>query len=506
MPGTPRTPSSTPRLSDVARHVVFPPNVVTSGWPMVRAQCAEMGVKFDAWQDGVGTLALGKRKDGKYAATVGGVVLSIPRQVGKTFLVGMIVIAMCVLFPGYTVLWTAHRTRTATKTFQTLQGMVRKKKIWPHVEGVRTANGEQEIRFNNGSVIMFGAREQGFGRGFDEVDVEVFDEGQILTSKALEDMVPAANQSRHESGALLFFMGTPPRESDPGEEFAARRAKALSGKADNMVYVEFSGDSDADPNDRKQWAKANPSFPGRTPVESVERMREQLTDDAAFLKEGLGVWDSGVARGVIPAQSWADRRDPASLAVDGFSLGVEVGPDLSWASLSLAGRRTDDAWHIELVADQHTKGRGVAWLEPVLSELVSKNPEIRAVVADVGGPIKGLLEERQGRYWLKRADGSRGVEVTPLKVSELGAGCASLLSGVVVGDVFHIDQPQLTAAALAATKRDLGDTGMWVWSRRAATTDITPVQSCTYALIGAQMSRPKRPDAAREKRKVVVRS
>lgn len=506
MPGTPQTPGSTPLLSDVARHVVFPSDVVTSGWPMVRAQCAEMGVTFDAWQEGVGTLALGKRKDGKYAATVGGVVLSIPRQVGKTFLVGMIVIAMCVLFPGYTVLWTAHRTRTATKTFQTLQGMVRKKKIWPHVKSVRTANGEQEIRFTNGSVIMFGAREQGFGRGFDEVDVEVFDEGQILTSKALEDMVPAANQSRHESGALLFFMGTPPRESDPGEEFAARRAKALSGKSDNMVYVEFSAEADADPNDRKQWALANPSFPHRTPVESVERMREQLTDDAAFLKEGLGVWDSGVSLGVIPAQSWADREDSSSVAVDRFALGVEVGPDLGWASLSLAGLRADGSWHVEMVEDQHTKGRGVAWLAPVVGELVGKNPQIRALVADVGGPIKALLEERVGRFWLRGADGSRLVEVTPLKVPELGAGCAQLLNGVVVGDVFHIGQPQLTAAALAATKRDLGDTGMWVWSRRAATTDITPVQSCTYALIGAQMVKPKRPwrDGRSEQRRAVV--
>jgi hypothetical protein len=50
-----------------------------------------------------GRYCLGKRKDGKYAATVGGVVLSIPRQVGKTFLVGMVIITLCILFPGFTV-------------------------------------------------------------------------------------------------------------------------------------------------------------------------------------------------------------------------------------------------------------------------------------------------------------------------------------------------------------------------------------------------------------------
>ena len=487
MPAPPQTAPSTPRISEAARHVKFPKGIATTAWPRVVAQCRDMGVGFDPWQHGVGQIALGKRKDGKYAATVGGVVLSIPRQVGKTFLVGMIVIALCILSPGLTVLWTAHRTKTATKAFGSFQGMVRKKKIWPHVLTIRTANGEQEIRFRNGSVIMFGAREQGFGRGFDEVDVEVFDEAQILTEKALEDMVAATNQSRQESGALLFFLGTPPRPTDPGDEFTNRRAKALSGNAPNMVYVEFSADPDADLDDRDQWAMANPSFPHRTPVESMERMREQLTDDDSFRREALGIWDAEQAKGVIPAQSWADRMDPDSLPVDDFALGVEVGPDLSWASVALAGRRGDDSWHIELDSDQHTKGRGVSWLVPHVEGLVAANPQVRGVVVDVGGPIKALLEERRGRWFL----GS--VEVTPLKVSELGAGCASLLSGVVVGEVSHIGQPQLDQAALVATKRALGDSGMWVWSRRAATTDITPIQASTYALIGAQMTRPKRP-------------
>ena len=493
MPAPPQTKPSTPRLSEVARHVFYPSGIVTTAWPRVVAQCADMGVGFDSWQHGVGQLALGKRKDGKYAATVGGVVLSIPRQVGKTFLVGMIVIALCVLNPGMTVLWTAHRTKTATKAFGSFQGMVRRKKVWPHVAAIRTANGEQEIRFRNGSVIMFGAREQGFGRGFDEVDVEVFDEAQILTEKALEDMVAATNQSRQEAGALLFFIGTPPRPVDPGEEFTNRRTKALSGKSDDMVYVEFSADDAADLDDRGQWAKANPSFPDRTPIESMLRMRANLTDDDSFRREALGIWDAKGAVGVIPAPSWAAQHDAKSVPVDDFALGVEVGPDMAWASVALAGSRDDGGRHIELDDDQHTRGRGVAWLEPHLDALVSSNPQIRAVVADIAGPIKPLLVERSGRFWLRRPDGSRGVEITPLKVSELGVGCADLLSGIVVGDIWHIDQPQLNAAALSATKRALGDTGMWVWHRRGSDSDITPIQASTYALIGARMEKPKRP-------------
>jgi hypothetical protein len=185
--------------------------------------------------------------------------------------------------------------------------------------------------------------------------------------------------------------------------------------------------------------------------------------------------------------------DEHSIASGRFALGLEVGPDLSWASIAFAGQRLDDEWHIEVDDDQHTRGRGVAWLVPAVENIVAKNPDVRAVVADVVGPIKPLLTERNHRYFLKRDDGSLGIEITPMRVAELGAGCSLVLSGVVTGSLWHLGQPQLTAAALAAGKRPLGDSGMWVWSRKTAESDITPIQAGTYALIGSQMEKPRKP-------------
>ena len=81
---------STPRLSEVARHVIQPGGIVSTGWPAVRDTCANLGIGFDGWQDGVGRLVLAKRRDGMYAADT--VVMSIPRQVGKTFTVGSLLL------------------------------------------------------------------------------------------------------------------------------------------------------------------------------------------------------------------------------------------------------------------------------------------------------------------------------------------------------------------------------------------------------------------------------
>ena len=53
--------SSTPRLSEVAKELVIPTGIVTTGWPAVRETCAGFGVFFDGWQDGLGTVAFGKQ-------------------------------------------------------------------------------------------------------------------------------------------------------------------------------------------------------------------------------------------------------------------------------------------------------------------------------------------------------------------------------------------------------------------------------------------------------------
>lgn len=499
------TTASTPRLSEVARHLVIPPGIATSVYHRIKPRLAAMAVRYDPWQDGAATVALGCREDGKFAATVGGVVWSIPRQVGKTYTVGNLLIALAIELPGLRIVWTSHHGRTTTNTFRSMQGMVKRKQVRPFMPpggGVRTANGEQEIRFANGSIIMFGAREHGFGRGMDAVDILVFDEAQILDIKALEDMVPATNQARNPHGGLIFFIGTPPRPTDNGEAFASKRQRALSGDADGIFYVEMGADPDADIDDREQWAKANPSFPRRTPVESMLRMRENIPDDDSWKREALGIWNPVAGRGVIPGPSWQDREDEKSAATESLSLGVEVGPDLAWASVALAGQRADGEWHFELDEDQHTRGRGTAWLVPHLQYLTVNNPKIRSVVVDVAGPVAALLEQRSGRWYFKGTQ----LEATPVKVAELGAGCSAVLDGIVTGWLHHIGQPQFTAAALAAGKRALGDTGMWVWSRKAAESDITPIQAATLALIGAraQIQNVRKPTRTGRGRRVVT--
>lgn len=436
---------------------------MTTGWPPVEAKCAEFGDTFDEWQRSAGRVILGKRADGIYAATIGGITLSIPRQVAKTFLVGRIVFALCVLFPGMKVLWTAHRTRTATNTFKTLQGYARRAKVDPYVLHIRTTNGEQEIAFTNGSVIMFGARETGFGRGFDEIDVEVFDEAQILTEKALDDMIAATNQSRHPHGALLFFMGTPPRPVDPGEVFTARRAEALAGQSEDAVYIECSADPDAKPDDRAQWAVANPSFPHRTPLRSMLRLRKNLLSDESWKREALGIWDPD-DDGRQFLRAWLACTDPESVAEGQPVFAIDVSPGSRSAAIVAATRRPDGKTHLELVKHE----LGVSWVPGWCEQRKAHNP--LGWVLDPAGPVGALLPDL--------AD--VGIEPTQMTARDLGQACEALSASATVRGVAHLGDPILTDAISGSGRRDIGD-GLWAWSRRKSDADICPLVAATEA-------------------------
>ena len=449
---------STLRLSEVARHVVIPDGIVDTLWFEVEERCREFGDEFDAWQDGLGQVTLGLRADGMFAATVGGITYSIPRQVAKTFLVMRIVVALCSLHPGLTVLWTAHRLRTATMTFGKMKAFVTRPAVRPYLEpgrnlgtAIRDANGEQEIPFLNGSRILFGAREQGFGRGFDEVDVEVFDEAQILTIRALEDMVAATNQSRFPHGALLFYMGTPPRPDDSGEMFTARRTKALNAKraagldgfgeplaVGDALYVECSADSDVGKDegpsldDVEQVEKANPSYPHRTPPVSIARLRENLPDDDSWRREGLGVWDEETEGGALPYTRWLELSDSRAERGTKPVFGLElIGERRVW--ISVAWKRNDGHTQVMLTNDglPFPAHRAVA--------------ECHRLSTEWGGQVASAAFRED----LERD----GVDLLPMTASEFAAGCGLMADGILAGTVHHGGQPMLNKAVKAATWR-----------------------------------------------------
>lgn len=407
---------------------------MTTGWPSVCATCLRLGITFDPWQDGAGRVILAKRKDGTYAADA--VVISIPRQVGKTFLIGSIVFALAIIHPGLTVIWTAHRFKTARETFDAMRALAARKQMQPHVEKIATAAGNESILFRNGSRILFGARERGFGRGFTKVDVLIFDEAQILTQNAMDDMVPATNQSPNP---LVILTGTPPKPSDPGEVFTALREEALNGDATDVLYIEFSADPDGDPMDREQWKKANPSHPHRTPVRAMLRMLK-LLGLASFIREGLGIWDGTSVIGAFGSGAWA-RCKTAEPPGDPAGLGISADIDQVW--LSLAAASGDEPRHLGSVL--HVR------VDEQQTEFVAEVKRIQdehgiPVAIDAKGPASFLIPDLD----------EAGVTVTRASLDDIVQAHADIRVAVQTRTVVHGGYDDLNEAVDAAGWRKVG--------------------------------------------------
>jgi hypothetical protein len=469
------------RLADVAKHLVEPDGALSTGWPKVRDTCLNLGWAFDDWQDDLGRLILAKDSSGQFVATL--CAMSLPRQVGKTYLVGCLAFAVCLTKPGTTAIWTAHRSRTATETFRVMKAKAKSPELAAFIDqrakggGIRSANGEQEIEFLNGSRILFGAREGGFGVGFSDVGMLVLDEIQRANTKTMDDLLPTTNAA---DNPLVLCMGTPPRPTDAGEVFTMLRTEAIRGDSSDVLYVELGASERFDLNDDaefwRQLRRVNPAFPHRVGERAILRNKKGLTDDSVF-REVFGLWDEvGANAAVIPTALWetleadgpSDGIAPAAMAVDASHDGIPV---------VAACWRLDEQSHVELL------GAGEVDDEALADWIAEKATHKMPVVIDSASPAARLIPLLQ----------TRRVNVITGSSMAMSKACGGLYAAVVAG-LLTWGGPNgfvIGRALAAAGKRKIGDAGGWGWDRRDPASNISPLVAVTLAHYGASNAKKR---------------
>lgn len=446
-----------------ARHVVIPEGIVSSAWPRVRGTCHNIGWTFDPWQDAIGRLIMAKKDGGKWAADLS--IMSIPRQVGKSYLLGCVIYALCLLTPNLRVIWTSHHTATTEEMYEAMKELASNRKVKPLVLKCVALQGSRwRIQFVNGSRVDFGARSQGFGRGKSKVGVLVLDEFQHITGRALANLAPTTNTA---DNPLILCAGTPPGPEVSGEAFTTRRSSALDGLANDSLYVEFAADDDADPSDRRQWAKANPSFPKRTPERSILLLRKILDEDD-FRREALGVWDQ-VSRHqpIVSPSEWKSLVDvgpsadvrPDSLAVD-MSHGLAISISACWIE--------GESAHVEEVWSGTDVAAATDWI------ITAAGRRVDVMIDDVS-PAAQMIPILKAQK----------VKVHRTTARDMAKGCMAFETWVKSGRLTHAGQKQVTDAVTNGRKRPISDAGGWGWDRRDSSVAIHQAVSITLALLGA---------------------
>lgn len=461
----------TPQIDGAARLVV-PDGMHSTQEPSLDALTQAAGDRLDTWQRQINRYALSRTSEGFWAGR--NVVLSIPRQTGKTFDVGWLAIHRAAQNPGLRVVWTAHHFGVIKDTFEGMTGIVLRPEMASLVDpdhGITLAAGKEEIRFRNGSRIFFRARERGALRGVKKVGLLIVDECQHLSDSAMAAMLPTQNRAYDPQ---TIYMGTPPGPKDNGEVFVRLRTKALTGRAHSTLYVEYCADRDADPLDRDQWRKANPSYPAHTQDEAILNLYDSLTEDH-FKREALGIWDENQTGTAIDQAKWdeatVDRRREGGV----MSFGLDMNPQRTRLTIGACMKYADDSVHIEVAEYRDTDKDGTMWAVKLLERAWD---DTAAVVIDGQSPALSLLTDLQ----------DAGITVTVLSAGDMGAACGKFQDALKNGTLSHLPengQQPLWNAVKKATIRPIGKKGLFGWNSPDDDTDISPLVAATIAMQGA---------------------
>lgn len=461
------------------RICLVPDAEVTDSGDVALELCALAGLDLDPWQVFVLVSSLGERADGKWAAFEVGMV--VPRQNGKgTLLEARELFGLFACDEERLIIHSAHEQITSSEHQRRLLDLIEgvpefEQKVLRAPRG----KGMEAIELRDGSRILFKTRTAGGGRGLTG-DLVVLDEAMIITLATTATLIPTMAARSIVGNPQIWYTGSSVDQSkhEHGVVLSRVRERGITGEP-RLMYVEWSAEGD-DPSgvpesvrsDPDVWALANPGLGIRIGAEYVADESRAL-GSREFCVERLGIGDWPATEDMdgrlFQPGVWLGLTDVQSTAADPVCFAVDVSPDRSSAAISVAGRRPDGRWHVEVV--DHRKG--TEWVVPRAVALTQRHKHVGPVVDGVG-PAAALVPEFA----------EAGVEVRMVKTQEYVQACGQLYDHVIRGTLRHLGTDELATAVDGASRRPLGDA--WALSRKDSQADITPLVSATLARWGAE--------------------
>ena len=425
-----------------------------------------LGKSLMPWQQQVLDTALEVDDDGKFVYRQ--VILTVPRQSGKTTLLLVLLLLRAISEPRQNIRYTAQNGTDARKKFidDWLPELTPSK--FGALFRVRLTNGHEALLFRNGSQFTLLATTLKSGHG-GTIDLGILDEAFAHPDARLEQALGPAMITRPQPQLwIVSTAGTFEQSPYLWDKVEKGRQIVEAGINSNVAYFEWSADEGADPGDEATWWTCMPALGRTIPLEAVRADFESMSL-SEFRRAFLNQWVTQANDPVIPLDIWNELTDEASQPLDPVAFSYDITPDRSKAAIAVGGKRDDGKFHVEVVDER----RGTGWVVPRLIELYqSQQPS--AIVCDPAGPAGSLLPD------LERA----GIPVVVINAKEHAQACGMLYDAAMQGTVHHLGDPTLTAALDGAVKRPLGDA--WAWSRKTSSVDIAPLVAVTLALWGTQ--------------------
>lgn len=404
-------------------------------------------------------------------------LLLVPRQNGKNVILEVVELyALFVLDLKY-ILHSAHLTETTADHMARLWEAIQSDDDLASRSKQTVANGKERIeRTDIRSRIRFRTRSKRIGRG-GSPQMVVFDEALYLEDLHLAALLPSlsAQTMRGDQPILIYSSSAPVDES---QVLHRLRAAILAGEMPEAFMAEWSVEIPPPGEGRhvalldaatpENVCAANPGANVRISVDwTLETERPQMGIEK-WCVERLGmVFEADGFEGVIPVAKFTLCATDAT-EVTGGRASISVSPNGRWTSFGFAGFRPDGVLHVE--PTRHEPGTG--WVV----EHARKVAEARGpIIVDPRGPTAGIVTQ------LKAA----GIPVEEIGGADYVKACAMFQDFVLNGQLrYPRTSTELVAAVVGADTRPVGEG--WVFSAKASSVDISPLESVVLAAAGLQ--------------------
>lgn len=402
------------------------------------------------------------------------VIITVPRQSGKTKLELGVATHRCVTWPSQVVTYTAQTRLKAREKWEDDHLKTLSASPFMSLFRPRKTSGMEAILWSNGSKYGIEATTEKAGHG-DTLDLGFIDEAFAQVDARTEQAMKPAMITRPQP--QLWIVSTAGTETSVflREKVEMGRALAAAGVTEGVCYIEYSAPEDADPADPATWWACMPALgimreDGAGVTEAAVRADFQSMKLGEFRRGYLNQWVDAIPDEwlVIPKDVWMSlREDP--VAHGRVAIAVDVSPRVPGrevqGTVAASWRRPDGVTDVEIIRRQE----GTAWIPEFTAALVRRHRPC-ATVIDAVGPAASLCDEIE----------ALGVEVVRPNMREVVQACGQFFDAVLLSRTLrHGGDPALDAAVAGALKRDLGDG--WAWDRKGPDVDISPLVACTLA-------------------------
>ncbi|WP_165215303.1 terminase large subunit [Schaalia sp. ZJ1691] len=415
------------------------PNNPTFG-ARIAATAAYLGGSLMPWQRQVADVALELDPHNPGAWRYPVVVVTVPRQAGKSFLLRAIMVDRMMAYNNHEVLMTAQTGKDARKRWKQINMALSAVKKPQYFRVYASQGSERTEYLKRGSFISPFAPTPKSIHG-DSLHLVTVDEAWAFDADsglALETAINPTQLTIQDSQLwIVSTKGT--AKSAYLNELIRKGRDAVNDPHARIAYFEWSADealADADPYSDETLA----FHPAVGHTQTLDKIRALATGDVSAWRRSILNLETATDNAVVDMAVWDSlTADPAPARPDmsHVVIAFDLARDGSGASIAAAWQAEDGDIHTTLIAS----APGTSWVPARLHYLADQGAR---VFADPSGPTRTMA-------------GDLGTElsITATSSRDYATACQLLLDRVKSGNISHDGAQQTRDALNAAEVRQL---------------------------------------------------